>query len=105
MTRAEINPGVCKMIATVEVTAIAKRKVRVDITSDCEKVARLSASTQELNLFEALKPHVDSVLYKHASESRLCASCPVPMAILKTIEIENGLALPRPVSINFTTTE
>jgi len=93
------------MIATVEVTAIAKRIVRVNITSDCEKVARLNTSTQELNLFDVLKPHVDSVLYKYASENRLCASCPVPMAILKTIEIENGLALPRPVSINFTTTE
>ena len=105
MIRAEINPGICKMVAVVEVTTIAKRKVRVKITSDCEKVARLSSATGNLNILEVLKPHIDSIVYKDASEKRLCASCPVPMAIIKAIEIENGLALPCPVSVHFTKIE
>jgi hypothetical protein len=51
-----------------------------------------------------LKPQVYSEVYQCASKHRLCASCAVPMAILKAIEVETGLALPRPVVVNLETT-
>lgn len=105
MTRAIVNPGICGMVATVEVTKAEKRRVRIRITSDCEKVTSMGKALPELNQFDALKPHLSSEVYKLASEHTLCTSCPLPMAVLKAIEIESGLALPRPVDVKFETAD
>ena len=105
MTRAVINPGICGMAATVEVVKVGKRMVKFEIISDCDKVTEMGKSSSELSLVDALKSQVDSAVYQSASEHHLCASCPVPMAILKAIEVETGLALPRPVVVHLETTE
>ena len=105
MTRALVDPGICGKTVTIEVVKAGRRRVRVKVTTDCEKVTRLGESLLELDQWEALKPQVDSQVYKCASECRLHGACPVPMAILKAIEVEAGLALPRPVLVQFETTE
>ena len=105
MTRTVVNPGICGRTVTVEVVKVGKRKVRVEITSDCEVVTKMGESLAELDQWDALKPPLHSKVYKCASECCLHASCPVPMAILKTAEVEAGLALPRPVLVHFETTE
>ena len=105
MTRALVNPGVCGMTAAIEVTKTDKRRVGLEITSECEKVINMGKTLSELDRFNALKPHVDSDVYKSASERQLCPSCPVPMAILKAIEVETGLALPRSVTLQWETTD
>lgn len=93
------------MTATVEVVKVGKRGVRVEIASDCQMVIEMARSLAELDQWDALKRHVHSEVYKCASECRLHAACPLPMAILKAIEVEAGLALPRPVLVHFETTE
>lgn len=100
-----VDPGICGMTVTIEVTKVGKQKGKIEITSECEKITKMSESLPDLSLLDALKPHVDSAVYKYASKHHLCTSCPVPMAILKTIEVEVGLALPRPVLVHFKTTE
>jgi hypothetical protein len=105
MTRAVVNPGICGMAVTVEVAKASKRMVRVEITSNCEKVTEMGEPLLSLNQFDALKPQIYSAVYKCASEHHLCASCPVPMAILKAIEVEVGLALPYAVVVHLETTE
>ena len=105
MTRAVVDPGICGMTATIEVNSIGKFKIKVEISSECTKIARIGTSLSDLSLRDALKPHVHSAVYACASESNLCPSCPVPVSILKAIEIETGLALPRPVHIEFEVTE
>ena len=105
MTRVEVNPGICGKIATIEVVKVGKRRVMVEITSECDIMAKLSQSLGEIDQGDALKPHVHSSIYQYASNCHLHASCPVPMAILKAIEVEAGLALPGPVLVQFETIE
>lgn len=105
MTRALVNPGICGMVATIEIVKSSKYMVRMNITSDCEMVTKMRESLAQVDLREALKAQVYSQVYRYASQCRICASCPVPMAILKTIEIEAGLALPQSVFVHFETTE
>ncbi len=105
MTRTVVNPGICGRTVTVEVATVGKRRVKVDIISDCEVVTKMGESLSELDQWDALKPLLHSEVYKSASGCCLHASCPVPMAILKAVEIEAGLALPRPVLVRFETTE
>jgi len=105
VTRAVIDPGICGMRAVVEVDKVARRKVRIKITSDCQKVRELGESLGELDTFEAFEKCVDCAVYQSASSCNLHVSCPVPMAILKTIEIAAGFALPRDVLVRFETPE
>jgi hypothetical protein len=105
MTRVVVDPGICGKIATAEVIKVGKRRVRVEITSDCEMVVKMGESLTELDQRDTLKPHVHSEIYKCASDCHIHASCPVPMAILKAIEVEAGLALPRPVLVHFETVD
>jgi hypothetical protein len=93
------------MTATIEVVKVGNRKFRLEVTSDCEMVSKMAKSLEELDQQDALKLPLDSDVYKYATECRLHASCPMPMAITKTIEIEAGLALPRPISVYFDTVE
>ena len=101
MTRVVVNPGVCGMTATVEVAKVGKRRIRVRITCDCEMVTKMGESLVELDQWDALKPLLHSEVYQCASECSLHTTCPVPMAILKAIEVEAGFALPRPVLVQF----
>lgn len=103
MTRVVITPGICGFTTTVEVTKQAKRRVSVRITSDCEQIARIGKSLKELDLWDTLKPRADSEVHRQASRHPLHSVCPVPIGILKAIEVEAGLALPRDVVIHFET--
>jgi len=105
MTRVVVDPGICGITATIEVVKVSKRKVRVKITSDCEVVTKMGESLVELDQWDALKPLLHSEVYQCASECSLHTTCPVPMAILKAIEVEAGLALPRPVLVQFESPE
>jgi len=105
MTKAVVNAGACGMTVTIEVARVDKRSVRVRITTDCEMVTNLGDSLVRVDVQEALKAYVESQVYRYASQCRLHTSCPVPMAILKAIEVEAGLALPRSVFVCFEAAE
>jgi hypothetical protein len=105
MTKAIVNPGVCGMTITVEVTKDSQRRAKIKITTNCEKVNGMAGALSEVSLLDALKQPIDSEIYQAASEHGLCVSCPVAMAILKAIEVENGLALPSSVTVQLETTD
>jgi hypothetical protein len=105
MTRVVINPGICGFTTAVEVTKEAKRMVSIGITSDCEQIAGLSKSLKELNIWDVLNQGADCEVHRQATRHRLHSVCPVPIGILKAIEVEAGLALPRDVIIHFETPE
>jgi hypothetical protein len=101
MTRVIVDPGICGFSAVIEVEKLSKLTVKVKITSKCEKVSAMGNLLSNMKLGDALKSHVYSAVYQCASESKLCPSCPIPVGILKAVEVEAGLALPRPVVIQF----
>ena len=105
MTRVIVNPGICGFSTTIEVEKVDRRKVKVVITSDCETVTNLGELLTELDQWEVMKQQVDCDIYKTASSCQLHTSCPVPVGILKAIEVEAGLALPRDIAIHFETSE
>ena len=101
MTLVVVNPGVCGINATIEVTKISKRRLRVEVSTDCEMITKMGELLVEVDLKDILKPQIHSKIYQSASECNVHTSCPVPMAILKAIEVEAGLALPRPILVDF----
>jgi len=100
-----VNPGPCGFKTAIEVAKTAKRKVKVAITSDCETITNLGQSLSVIDHWDSLQPRESSEVHTQATTHGLHTACPVPIAILKAIEVEAGLAVPRDVSIHFETTE
>jgi len=101
MTRVVVDAGVCGFISVIEVTKSAKRKVKVTISSPCGQVMKLGESLAEVDQWELFKRHLECSVYQNASGCKMHLTCPVPVGILKAIEAEAELALPRDVHIRF----
>lgn len=99
MAKAEINSGICGFTATVS-AKMDGRKCVVSVQSDCDAVQRLGEELAEVEPFEEITfrgegPRTLRLGAKHCYHT----ACPVPVGIIKAIEIEAGLALPAEASI------
>ena len=100
MTKVVVDPGICGFTTTVEVTRMSSRKVGITITSECEKVSELGTQLREVDWSDALSLR-ETVWSTNPRECLTHITCPVPLAILKAIEVEIGAALPKDVVIRF----
>ena len=105
MTRVVVDAGICGFTTKVAVTRLSARRARVVIASECDAVTEMGSQLQEVDWPDALRSAADSPVYNCAFQHIKHAACPVPSAILKAIEAEVGVALPRDVSVRFEATE
>jgi len=104
MTTAFVKPGACGLESKIMVT---KKNVDSDnycvdihIESESDNIKRLAKELTEVNGFEEVfKSFLTSEVYRLSSKCKLHLACPVPCAIIKAVEVECGLALPRDVEI------
>ncbi|MCL4490983.1 MAG: hypothetical protein M1510_03620 [Nitrospirae bacterium] len=101
MTKVIINPGACGMPAAVELEKKDGKTFAVKITSECAMVEKLGREIAELTLMDAFKRLLDNPVYKKGATCLRHVACPVPSGILKALEVEAGLNLPKDVSIVF----
>jgi len=92
---AEISSGICGFSATVK-TQTEGRKVKVSIESECQAIQNLAAELTEVDPFQEITfrgsgPRSLELGAKHCYHT----ACPVPVGIIKAVEIEAGLALPK----------
>jgi hypothetical protein len=95
MSKAEINSGVCGHVSTVEASMDGK-VCKVAITSDCKAIQELAQELTEVNPMMEISckrstPQTLQLGMKHCYH----AACPVPVGIIKTIEVAAKLALPK----------
>lgn len=93
------------MSTVVEVVKDDGKTFRVKISSECEMVEKLGGKLRELGMMDAFKKILDNPVYRDGSSCLKHVSCPVPCGILKALEVEAGLAVPRDVTIRFTDDE
>ena len=79
------------------------KKCRISVKSECKAVAKLGEELAEVNSYEAIvnKPEISIVLRK-GIEFCSHAACPVPVGIIKAVEVAARLAVPSDVSIKLT---
>ncbi len=104
MAKAEIFAGVCGFSTVVETSAEGK-VCRIAISSQCEAIQRLGQELTQVNPFQEISfrratPQILQMGAKHCTH----AACPVPVGIIKAVEVESGLALPADVSIKVSKT-
>jgi hypothetical protein len=100
MATAEIDAGICGFTTTVHAKSEGARTMRIDIESECGHIKELAAALTEVDPFREITfrgkgPATLEAAREHCAH----AACPVPVGILKAIEVEAGLALPRDVTI------
>lgn len=105
MSKAEIFSGVCGFTTVVEASMEGKL-CKLKITADCPSVQRLAEELIEVQPFQEIStkramPQTLQMGAKHCAH----AACPVPVGIIKAVEIEAKLALPADVVIKLSKTE
>ena len=99
MAKAEILPGICGFTTNVE-ASLNGRICKLQIESACKDIQKLAAGLPEVEPYGEItnRPEMAKTLelgIKFCSH----AACPVPVGIIKTIEVEAKLALPAEVNI------
>ena len=99
MATAEINSGICGFSATVR-TQKEGSKAKLSIESECKAIQALAAEVAEVDHFQEITfrgsgPRSLELGAKHCYHP----ACPVPVGIIKAVEIEAGLALPKDAAI------
>jgi hypothetical protein len=99
MAKAEIDAGICGFLTTVEASMDGKA-CKLTITSDCKAIQQLSQELPQVNPMQEISskratPQILQLGLKHC----IHAACPVPVGIIKTVEVEAKLALPKNAGI------
>ncbi len=95
MSKAEINSGVCGHVTNVEASMDGKT-CKLAITSDCKAIEQLALELPQVNPLQEISskravPQALQMGLKHCFH----AACPVPVGIIKAVEVEAKLALPK----------
>ena len=99
MAKAEIFAGNCGFSTQVK-AEMNGRKCDLKITSECAAIQRMADELVEVDPYQEISfrramPKTHEMGIKHCTH----AACPVPVGILKAVEISAGLALPTDVTI------
>jgi len=99
MAKAKIFAGNCGYNTEVEATMDGK-VVKLNIASECPAMQKMAEELKEVNPYEEVSfrrkmPKIHEAGHKHCTH----AACPVPVGIIKAVEIEAKLALPTDVTI------
>lgn len=105
MARAETVSGICGFTATVT-ARMEGSKCALSIESDCDAIQRLAEELAEVEPFQEITfrgdgPRTLKLGAKHCYHT----ACPVPVGIIKAIEVEAGLALPADATIKLSKTD
>lgn len=99
MSKVNVYAGVCGFTAIIKAEKSGKNKVRVKIACPCEMIKDLDKALEGEIGRDAFVRIFDSEIYKMANECVKHTACPVPVAVLKAIEVELELALPEDVKM------
>ena len=100
MAKAQVKAGICGFQTMIRTEKGEGYQVEIAIETECPDIQQLAKVLDEVNAFEQISfrkgiPEILELGHEHCTH----ASCPVPAAIIKAVEIEAGLALPEDVEI------
>ena len=100
MAKAKIDAGICGELATVEADLIGDYRVALKIESSCKHIQKLAENLKEIDTLKEISARrsMPETLSK-GMEFCTHAARPVPVGIIKAIEVAAGLALPKDAKI------
>lgn len=101
MTKVALDAGACGFRIVVKADKIDNNSFTLRLISPCKMVKDLDSELADLVFSkDVFTRMMDSDVYRLCSKYILHTSCPLPSAMLKALEVEAGLALPRDVTMN-----
>jgi len=102
LSKAKIFSGICGFETQVE-AFMDGTNCLLSIDSECKKIKELALELKKVEplqeiSFRSNNPKILELAAKHCPHT----ACPVPVGIIKAVEVEAGLALPADVVIEIT---
>ncbi len=101
MTTVVVNSGACGFTVTITAKKGKDRTIEVALATDCEMVKKMEAEIASIDRMAVLVGFGNDPVHRSAAKHLKHAACPVPSAVLKAIETEAGMNVPRDVTIVF----
>jgi len=101
MTTVVVNSGACGFTVTITAEKGKEKKIAVALDTACEMVQKMLADIATVDHHVTLVGFRDNPVYLSAAKHLKHVACPVPSAILKAIETEAGLNVPKDARIEF----
>ncbi len=102
MTTVIVQSGACGFTTTVTVDKTKDGKLSVTVETQCAMVQKMCDDIAVLDRFAPLAGFLKNPVYAAAAKHLKHVACPVPTAILKALEVEAGLNVPKDATIQFT---
>ena len=101
MTKVIVNSGACGFTVTITAEKGKEKKIAISLDTACEMVQKMLADIAIVDHRVTLIGFRDNPVYQSAAKHLKHVACPVPSAILKAIEKEAGMNVPKDVQIEF----
>jgi len=101
MTTVIVNAGACGYTVTIKAEKGKDGKISVSLSTDCEMVTKMLEDIAIVDRFSPLTGFQNNPVYRSASKHLKHVACIVPSAILKAIEVEADLNVPKDAVIRF----
>lgn len=103
MAKVYVNPGICGFKTVITVYPKDIQNAIIKIETQCPNIKPLELELIEIDAFkECFSKIEESKVYELLRKYCKHLSCPIPIAIIKGIEISSELALPCDVEIKIT---
>jgi len=94
MTKTKVSIDNCGFETIIEATTTNEGKVSFSIESGCESIQKMAEELGEIDPFQIMgKPICECLISEVASKYLRHPACFVPPAIVRTVEVESGMAL------------
>ena len=101
MTEAILDAGICGFKTTIQVDSEDQQTAKINLESGCPHIMKMAEEISTIDAYSECfgKPGNGSI-YSAAAEHCAHAACPIAPAIIKAVEVECNLALPKQVSLS-----
>ncbi|MDT3698911.1 MAG: hypothetical protein RO469_05735 [Thermincola sp.] len=101
MTKVNIESGVCGFCTSVQAEPGAKYTAKLTVESTCPHVQKIAENFGEVNAMKELFKKGQSQIMELCNANLPHITCPVPIGILKALEVSTGMALPKEAKVSF----
>lgn len=101
MTKVYLDAGSCGYDITITIEKFDKNHLDIKIDTGCKMVKMMERDLKGSDWKKILRKIIESPVYISASKRLKHPGCPVPMAIIKAIEVELGISPLRDVKLTF----
>jgi hypothetical protein len=101
MTKVIVNSGACGYSVTITAKKNKDNTIVVDLDTECAMVKKMLEDIAVLDRFAPLTGFQSNPVYRSAAKHLKHVACPVPSGILKALEVEAGLNVPKDAVISF----